>query len=82
MHSHFLKKFLKQTLHNLKLLKDLNLFTNQCYLLACNVKREQRVKTQGLQGQKKENQCIYQNAQCVTVKNKDLLKSKKLVGYY
>ena len=30
---------------------------------------------------KKENQCIYQNVECVAVKNWDLLKSKKLVGY-
>ena len=29
----------------------------------------------------KENQCFWQNVQCVIVKNRDLLKSKKLLDY-
>ena len=30
---------------------------------------------------KNENQCFYQNLQCVIVKNLDLLRNKKLVDY-
>ena len=41
----------------------------------------QRVKTQGLQRQVTEEQCFNQNVHCVIVKNQDLSKNKKQVGY-
>ena len=47
------------------------------YCLKCRKNTES--KKWGLQKQKKENQCFFQNVQCVAVKHQDLLKSKKLV---
>ena len=34
-----------------------------------NKKKKQKVKTQGLQRQIKENQCFYENVWCVAVKS-------------
>ena len=41
-------------------------------LLYLNCKKIEKVKTWGLQRQVKENQCFYQNEQCMIVKNWDL----------
>ena len=49
------------------------------YCLKCRKKTES--KTGGLQKQKKEKQCFYQHVQCVIVKNRNLSKNRKLVGY-
>ena len=43
-------------------------------------RRNTQSKTRGMQRQKNENQCFYQNVQCMIVKDHDLSKSKKLVG--
>ena len=40
-----------------------------------------KVKIQKLQRQKAEEQCFFQNVQCVTVKNQNLSKCKTLVDY-
>ena len=51
-----------------------------CYSLNC--KKIQKVKTREFQSQIKENQCFYQNVQCVEVKTQDFSKNKKLIDYY
>ena len=43
-------------------------------------KKIQKVKTQKLRKQRKEEQFFHQNEQCVIVQNQDLLKSKKQRG--
>ena len=45
----------------------------------CKCRKKQKVETQGLQRQVKENQCCYQNVPRVIVKNRNLSKSKKQV---
>ena len=41
-------------------------------------KKEQNVKLLKLQGQKMEEQCLYQNVQCTIVNNQNLLEGKNL----
>ena len=45
------------------------------------VHKKQQVKTGDLQGQIKENQCFYQNVQCVIVRYRYISKGQKPFGY-
>ena len=63
-------------------IKDFNLFKKPGYRINWSVEKEQTVKVQGSQRRIKENQCFYQNVQCVIVNNWDLSKSKKPVVDY
>ena len=44
-------------------------------------RKMQKVQIQKLQRPKTEEQCFYENAQCVIVENQELSKSKKLADY-
>ena len=45
------------------------------------VKKKAGAKTQGLQTEIEDEQCFYQKMPCEIIKNQDLPKSKKEVGY-
>ena len=52
-----------------------------CYCLRVEKKKKnQKVKTRGLQKKEKENQCLYQNVQCVILINQDLYKKQAASG--
>ena len=64
----------------IKFIEDFNLFIKQRDRIAWSVKKIQKVKIRNLNGQKID-ECFFQNVQWVIVKNRDLLKNEKLVGY-
>ena len=49
-----------------------------CYWLECRKNTE--IKPRGLQRQIKENQCFYQNLQCVILKKKRFIKMQEASG--
>ena len=59
--------------------KDLNLLIKQFYLVVWSIEKIQKIKTQKLWI--KEKQWLYQKEQYVTLKNQELFRSGKLVGY-
>ena len=44
-------------------------------------RKKQALKTQGLQTEIEDERCFYQKMPCEIIKNQDLPKSKKQVGY-
>ena len=63
-------------------IKDFIQFVKQCHFLVWSVEKHAESRIRRLQIQIKGNQCFYQNAPCVAVKNRDLSNNKSLADQF
>ena len=61
-------------------MKDFSLLLKQFYCIVWSVGKIQKLKLQKFQRWKTDEQCFYQNVQCVIVKNWNLLKEQEASG--
>ena len=53
----------------LQLIKGFNLLIKLYYCIPWSEEKTQKIKIEKLKGQKTEEQCFYQNVQCMIIKN-------------